>query len=41
MKKTPNIKLTPVERRNDDKPFIKLERDLCKLEYPDGTEKEM
>ena len=41
MKKTPNIKLTIVEERNAEKPFLKLERNLYKIDYPDGEQKEM
>ena len=41
MKEIPNITLNVIEPCNDGKPFLKLKRNLCKIEYQDNTEKHM
>lgn len=41
MRKPPEIKLTPISSKEDAKPFIKVERNLCKIEYPSGKVREM
>jgi len=41
MEKPPQIKLKIIKPQPEGKPFINVERNLCSLEYPNGTKRQM